>query len=114
MFTYWATPRAGFWGLVAGTLAALAHYIAYNRRWLPYGSDMSANFYGAACGWTVCFLVTCGVSLFTSRKPRAELAGLVYSPGDPATSSSPGRIRQAWLFAAVITVVLLILNWLFY
>jgi len=54
------------------------------------------------------------VSLFTMKKPRAELAGLVYNPRDPATSSSPGRMRQAWLFAVLITAALLILNWLFY
>jgi SSS family solute:Na+ symporter len=114
MFTYWATPRGGFWGLVSGTLAALAHYLAYSWHWLPYGSDMSANFYGATCGWTVCFLVTCGVSAFTERKPRAELAGLVYNRRDPSAPSRAGRMRQAWLFAVLITAVLVALNWIFY
>jgi len=47
-------------GAGCGNARGACHYLAYNRHWLPYGSDMSANFYGAACGWAVCFVVTCG------------------------------------------------------
>jgi SSS family solute:Na+ symporter len=114
MFTRWATPAGGFVGLVAGTLAAGLHYLAYRSHWLPYGSDMSANFYGAICSWTVCFLVTIGVSLITKRKPSQELAGLVHTAKSrEATMDSRGRL-QIWIFAAVVLAVLVILNWVFY
>jgi len=114
MFTTWATPAGGFVGLVAGTLAALLHYLAYHFRWLPYGSDMTANFYGAICAWTVCFLVTAGVSLVTRRKPAQELVGLVHSSPARADDPKPLKMRNGWIFAAAITLVLVILNWIFY
>jgi len=111
MFTRWATPAGGFVGLVAGTLAAGLHYLAYRGHWIPYGSDMTANFYGAICAWTVCFLVTVGVSCVTRRKPLEELAGLVYEPQTGRMSSTS---RTAWIFAGVVAVALAILNWIFY
>ncbi|MGH9651733.1 MAG: sodium:solute symporter family transporter, partial [Terriglobales bacterium] len=111
MFTRWATPAGGFVGLVSGTLAAGVHYLAYRWRWIPYGSDMTANFYGAICAWSVCFLVTSGVSLVTRRKPPEELAGLVH---EPQTSSESMSLRGAWIFAGVVAVALAILNWIFY
>ena len=58
MFTKWATPAGGLWGLVAGTLGALGHYLAVRAGLVHYGSDMTANFYGAAVGWGVCFATT--------------------------------------------------------
>lgn len=111
MFTLWATPVGGFAGLVAGTLAAGAHYLAYHFRWLPYGSDMMANFYGAICAWSVCFLVTAGVSCLTKRKPAAELEGLVRT-ANPETAGA--GMRTLWIFAVLIAVALFILNWIFY
>jgi SSS family solute:Na+ symporter len=112
MFTKWATPRGGLAGLVCGTLASVAHYLAYRAHWVHYGSDMTANFYGAICAWTTCFVVTAVVSLFTKRKPAEELAGLVY---DAATHGAGRvRMRQAWILAAAIVLVGVILNWIFY
>jgi len=109
MFTRWATPMGGFVGLVAGTLAAGLHYLAYRSHWIPYGSDMTANFYGAICAWTVCFVVTVGVSGVTRRKPLEELAGLVYEPQEAGSNS-----KMPWVFAGVVAVALAILNWIFY
>lgn len=76
MFTIWATPQAGFWGLLVGTLSSVAHGIAYRMRWISYGSDMSANFYGAIVAFTCCVFVTLFVSLFTSPKSVDQLANL--------------------------------------
>jgi len=112
MFTYWATPAGGFWGLLAGTLAALLHYLAYHFHWLPYGSDMTANFYGAICAWVVCFLVTAGISALTRRKPVEELSGLVYQ-STPA-GSAPVNMKLAWIVAGLVVAGLVILNWIFY
>src|SRR3984957_4569189 len=70
MFTTWATPRAGFWGLICGMAASIAHNLAYRLHLggLRYGSDMLANFYGAVYGWTACVLATALISCFTQRK----------------------------------------------
>ncbi|MFB3921571.1 MAG: sodium:solute symporter family protein [Terriglobia bacterium] len=109
MFTRWATPAGGFVGLVAGTLAAGLHYLAYRWRWIPYGSDMAANFYGAITAWTVCFVVTSLVSLGTRRKPPEELAGLVHEPREAAFKS-----KFPWVFAGIVALALALLNWIFY
>jgi SSS family solute:Na+ symporter len=81
MFTTWATPRAGFWGLLLGTLSSLAHNLLYRMHWISYGSDMSANFYGAILAFTSCFVVTALVSTFTSAKSVEALADLTYWTG---------------------------------
>jgi solute:Na+ symporter, SSS family len=76
MFTVWATPKAGFWGLLLGTLSSIVHNMAYRMHWIHYGSDMSANFYGAILAFTSCFAITVLLSFVTSAKSRAELADL--------------------------------------
>ena len=81
MFTTWATPRAGFWGLLLGTLSSIAHNLFYRMHWISYGSDMSANFYGAILAFTSCLIVTALVSAFTSAKSVEALADLTYWTG---------------------------------
>ena len=78
MFTRWATPAAGFWGLASGMVASICHNCAFRFQLLHYGSQMGANFYGAMYGWTVCFLVTLIVSGLTQSKPQGELEGITY------------------------------------
>jgi SSS family solute:Na+ symporter len=111
MFTRWATPQGGFWGLLAGTVAAILHRAAYSAHLVRYGSDMSANFYGAIIAWMVCFLVTCLVSSVTRDKPPEELVGLVYTRASAVEGS---RSRAAmWSLAGVIAAACLVLNWWF-
>ncbi|HLH33680.1 MAG TPA: sodium:solute symporter family protein [Alloacidobacterium sp.] len=107
MFTTWATPQGGFWGLLAGTVASLLHHLAYSIGLLPYGSDMSANFYGAIFGCTVCLIVTIGVSAFTQRKSAADLEGIVYSRHNSDASQA---LSGLWTIAAVIALICLALN----
>src|SRR6202043_579381 len=76
MFTTWATPKAGFWGLLLGVLSSVAHNFAYRMHWITYGSDMSANFYGAMLDWTSCFFMTALLRAFTVDKSREGLANL--------------------------------------
>ncbi len=114
MFTTWATPRGGLAGLVAGTLAAMGHYLMFRFGWLRYGSDMTVNFYGAICGWTTCFLVTALVSLFTPRKATQELAGLVYQVRPHSGEHHSNRMRHAWILAGLILLAGVVLNWIFY
>ena len=110
MFTTWATPSGGFWGLLAGTLASVLHRLAYSAHVLPYGSDMSANFYGAIVAWSICFVTTVLVSSVTQRKPLSELQGLVYVPKS-RREGKPDIVTGSWILAAVILVVCVGLNW---
>jgi solute:Na+ symporter, SSS family len=112
MFTKWATPSGGFCGLLAGTGTALIHHLLYSYGRVRYGSDMTANFYGAMYAWGACFLVTCGVSLFTTAKPLAELQGVVYQRGAVEDRTST-TLRSPWVMASIIAVVCVVLNWLF-
>jgi SSS family solute:Na+ symporter len=100
MFWARATAAGAFYGLLAGTGAAAAHYLAVLAGVLAYRSDMASNYYGAITAWTVCFLVTIAVSLGTRPKPVEELEGLVYSATPRPVSASPVLLAAAVLAAA--------------
>jgi solute:Na+ symporter, SSS family len=77
MFWRRATPWAGFWGLAAGTFAAVAVHFLHSRGPLDLGSPLSADFWGAVAAFVVDLVVTVAVSLATRPKPDRELRGLV-------------------------------------
>ncbi len=79
-----------------------------------YGSDMTANFYGAAVGWGVCFAVTAGSAPSRRGSPTAELVGLVYDGKTGGAAHERARLGRAKWLAAAVAAVLLLLNWLFY
>ena len=95
MFWKRMTPAAGFWGLVAGTLA---------RRWRPTRLQVRAGspsaptwtsrFWGASAAFVVDAIVTVGVTLFTQPKPVEELQGLVY--GMANVDESAPKADSAW------------------
>jgi SSS family solute:Na+ symporter len=102
MFTTWATSKAGFWGLLIGTLSSIAHNLAYRMHWLSYGSDMSANFYGAILAFTSCLLVTTLLSAFTVSKAREELADLTYWTGTHNNGIRVPRLAVLLACAALV------------
>jgi SSS family solute:Na+ symporter len=110
VFTTWVTPSAGFWGLICGMLAAIAHNFAFRLHLLQYGSEMIANFYGAIYGWSVCMIATMAISLFTRRKPIAELRGITYHTQIAAMKRVP---TGSWIFAALLIGLCVWLNYLF-
>lgn len=110
MFTVWATPRAGFWGLLLGTLAGISHNLAYRLHWIHYGSDMAANFYGAILAFTSCLVVTGLLSAFTSAKPSEQLADLTYWTNTRRGVRIP---RTAYALAFVALVLCIFLSILF-
>src|ERR1035437_411973 len=81
-----ATPKAGFWGLLAGTVSSIGMYtlVKMNPTYLRYialspdAKDMAENLYRALWSLLICVLVTVVVSLFTPPKPASELTGLVW------------------------------------
>lgn len=110
MFTSWATPAGGFWGLLCGVTAAGAHSIAVRSGLLIYGSPLLGDFYGAFYAWLVALVVATVVSIFTPRKAREELEGVIYS----TLAGGRTRIsRSAWALAFVVLAACVVLNILF-
>lgn len=109
MFTTWATPAAGFCGLLSGVAVAAVHNMAVRYGIIPYGSQMLANFYGAIYGWVSCVVVVTIVSKFTQRKTAADLEGVTYFTQD-RTVRLP---RASLLLAAGILVSCVVLNIIF-
>ena len=76
MFWKRMTPWAGFFGLIAGTLAAvIAHYGAANWGWSDLGSDQAAAFWGAIVAFVVDAIVSVGVTFVTQAQARRGAAG---------------------------------------
>jgi SSS family solute:Na+ symporter len=107
MFTTWATPAAGFWGLAIGLAVSIAHNFAVHFQILHYGSQMSANFYGAIIGFSVCLIVTVITSLQSKPKPIEELSGITYRTRLHGGVHAP---VISWLLAVLLLAVCLGLN----
>jgi SSS family solute:Na+ symporter len=125
MFWRRTTGHGAFWGLVAGTAAAALHYqlsaVANAESLLPkfavlhsYPSDMAQNFWGAIVAWTKCFVVTIVVSLVTAPKPDHELRGLVYGLTPRQTGTERAWYRRPATLGAVVLVLTLGLNLIFW
>jgi SSS family solute:Na+ symporter len=117
MFWKRATGHGAFAGLLAGTAgAALTHGLTLAEgkgAWIAelhrFPSTMAQNFWIAIVAWTACFLVTILVSLVTAPKPDPAMRGLVWGLTErPKDSGTPVKL------AAVVSVILLLLNWYFW
>jgi SSS family solute:Na+ symporter len=118
MFWRRTTGHGAFWGLLAGTVAAAAHYevtgvagggsslLPKLAMWHAYPSDMAQNFWGAiwACG--TCFVVTAVVSLSTRARSREDLVGLVHG----LTNASDERQYPWFARPAILAVIVLVLT----
>ncbi|MDQ0601133.1 SSS family solute:Na+ symporter [Streptomyces canus] len=97
MFWKRASAKSGFWGLLAGTLAAMVNYFwIYKQGIIDIPSDQGANFVSAIVGFMAGAVVMVAVSLFTAPKPAAELQGLVYGTRSPGMSEAPAEGDDAW------------------
>jgi len=124
-----ATKEGGFWGLFAGTAAAVGMWLAVrydpaNIRFMilqPHASAdtimrvqaMAANLYRALWSWCVCMIVTVVVSYMTKPKTEAELTGLVYGSTVIPHDGSRNIFEKPIFWAVVVATGLFILNlWL--
>ena len=94
MFWRRMTPWAGFWGLVAGTIAAAVTWIGYKAGWFSFGSDLDESMWGAGLAFVADAIVTIIVTLVTTPKPVAQLQGLVY--GMANIDEFEARRRHEW------------------
>lgn len=117
-----ATPKGGFWGLLTGTLSSVGMYTAVviHPEWLRYvalSSDakpMAENLYRALWSWIICVLVTVVVSLFTPRKPAAELQGLVYAYTEIPSDGDVPLYKRPIFWAVGVAILFAILQFLFW
>ncbi len=117
-----ATGPGGFWGLLAGTLSSIGmwawvkldpsalRYVALS----PNARDMAENMYRALWSWIVCVVVTVAVSCMTKPKPDVELAGLVYGVTAIPREDEVPIYQRPVFWAAVVGVVFVILNIIFW
>ncbi|MCW2513314.1 MAG: Na+/galactose cotransporter [Mycobacterium sp.] len=110
MFWKRMTATAGWVGLVAGTLSAIFVFILSKVGVIDLpGQGMP--FLAAAAAFIVDILVSVGVSMVTTPKPREELVGFVYSETQVDIMSDPGEAGRPWYQRAVpLGAVMLVLT----
>ena len=116
------TPAGGFWGLLAGTLSSIGMYawVKADPLAVKYvalstqAQDQAQNMVRALWSCLLCALVTIAVSLVGKPKSDAELAGLVYGATDIPKESYVSTFHRPWFWAAVVGVVFVALNIIFW
>ncbi|WP_405881898.1 sodium:solute symporter family protein [Streptomyces sp. NBC_01384] len=97
MFWKRASVKSGFWGLLAGTTAAMVNYfVIYKHGIIGIPSDQGANFVSAIAGFVAGAVVMVAVSLVTAPKPAEDLQGLVYGTRSPGMAEPPAVGDDAW------------------
>jgi SSS family solute:Na+ symporter len=122
MFVKWITPDGAFWGLIAGMGSSFTMYLAVKFQWISMSavtlskvaSDMAANFWRAWWAWLICFTVTIVVSLFTKKKPEAELVGLVKGLTKEMAGEAGPWYKKPAFYAVLSLVVFALLNLYFW
>jgi SSS family solute:Na+ symporter len=117
-----ASPKGGFWGLLAGTCSSIGmwawvkidptalRYIALS----PNAKDMAENMFRALWSGLICLLVTVVVSLLTKPKPDSELVGLVYGCTDIPSEGHLPLWQRPILWAGVVLGVFVVLQIIFW
>jgi SSS family solute:Na+ symporter len=115
MFWKRTTPWGGFVGLLLGTLVSIALWVMEQFLHLfSLGSSEGSSMWRALIAWTVCFVVTIVVSLFTKPKEEGELKGLVYSLTPKAEVTKTVWYKRPMVLAVAILILLIILNIIFF
>ena len=117
-----ATPAAGFWGLLAGTLSSIGMFIWVQAdhsalRFIaisPHAKDMAENMYRALWSWLICVIVTVAVSAVTKPKPEAELRGLVYGATEIPSERNIPLLHRPVFWTLTLLIVFVILNIIFW
>jgi solute:Na+ symporter, SSS family len=122
MFVWWITPNGAFWGLVAGMVSSFTLYLAVKFSWFNESiitmssvhSDMAANFWRAWWAWVICAGVTVIVSIFTKKKPKEELIGLVKGLTKENHDKPFPLLKRPEFYAVISLIILVILNIIFW
>jgi solute:Na+ symporter, SSS family len=122
MFWKRATPKAGFWGLLVGTVSSISMWlwVKFDPSALaivalsPNAKAMSENMYRALWSWIIAALVTIVVSYFTKPKPESELVGLVRGCTELPSEGHLKLYQRPIFWAGVVLVVFIALNIIFW
>jgi SSS family solute:Na+ symporter len=118
MFVVWITPAGAFWGLITGMVSSILMYLAVKFSWISLSlitlsspaSDMAANFWRAWWAWLICFVVTIVISLFTKKKPKEELVGLVKGLTKENLNENVAFFKRPEFLALISLIILILLN----
>jgi SSS family solute:Na+ symporter len=117
-----ATPKGGFWGLLAGTVASIAMWawvkadpsalaiVALSSN----AKAMAENMYRALWSWLICVTVTVVMSYLTRPVPEKQLVGLVYGCTELPSEGHLKLWQRPVFWAAIIAVVFVILQIVFW
>ena len=115
MFWKRTTPWGGFWGLFVGTFISIFLWVGEQFLHLfSLGSSEGSSMWRALIAWSVCFVVTIVVSLFTAPKPETELKGLVYSLTPKAEVVETVWYKRPIVLAGVALVIFAAFNIIFF
>ncbi|MEV4842828.1 sodium:solute symporter family protein [Micromonospora matsumotoense] len=115
MFWKRMSALAGFWSLLAGTLAALATYLLYKAGVVHFNSDLEESFWGAGIAFVTVAVVAAVVTPLTRPKRAEELKGLVYGMGGIDLKGDVLAGDQVWWRSPVLLgAIALVLAVLFY
>jgi len=114
----WITPNGAFWGLLAGMGSSFFLFLAVKFQWIHpasitlsrAASDMAVNFWRAWWAWLICFGVTILVSLFTRKKAKEELVGLVKGLTIEAALNPVPFVKTPEFYGILSIAVLILLN----
>jgi SSS family solute:Na+ symporter len=102
MFWKRMSAAAGFWSLLAGTLAALATYLLYLADVLHFNSDLEESFWGAGIAFVTVAIVAAIITPLTRPKPDSELRGLVHGLGGVSVGGDAIAGDTAWYRSPVL------------
>ncbi|KAF0140152.1 MAG: SSS sodium solute transporter superfamily [Stygiobacter sp.] len=122
MFVWWITPNGAFWGLVAGMSSSFLMWMGVKFHWFSESiitmsgvqSDMAANFWRAWWAWVICFGITIIISLFTKKRSKEELVGLVKGLTQTKIDEHVPFIKKPEFVAIISLIILVMLNLLFW
>ena len=111
MFWKRMTAWAGFWGIIAGTVAAATVYVlsesgaeafGIDEPVITFGSSLAASFWGAIIAFVADAMVSVAVSLAGRPKPDEELKGLVYGLARDEITDDAVRGDEKWYRSPVV------------
>lgn len=117
-----ATPKGGFWGLLAGSASSVAMFVLVKMdpsklAWIAlsrHAKDMAENLYRALWSLMICLAVTVVVSLLTKPKAAEQLQNLVRGCTKlPSDADLPWYMRAAF-WGAGSGIVFAVLQWIFW
>jgi SSS family solute:Na+ symporter len=97
-------------------------YLAVKFQWISASfltlsgaaSDMAANFWRAWWAWLITFVVTIFISVFTKKRPEAELVGLVKGLTAEAILEPVPLFKRPAFYAVISLLVFVVLNIIFW